>query len=102
MKRIVTFLVIGIFILSAASVLAETPRGRLTSGLKDLLCGPVEMPDNINQSNSKGTNVSPAFTNKTKTGVERGIARVFSGVWKVATFWYADTKYETAQKNPTK
>ena len=103
MKRIAVFLIVGIFILSAASVLAaETTTERLNKGLNDMLYGPVEGPDNISETKTKGAKVSDDCIDKTKTGVERAIARTFAGVWKVATFWYADTTYKTSQKNPTK
>ncbi len=102
MKRMAALFIVGIFILSAASVLAETPKERASSGMNDLLYGPVETPQNINETKSKGAAVSPTFTDGTKTGVDRGLARIGSGIWKIATFWYADTTYKTAQKNPTK
>lgn len=100
MKKIALLAIVSIFILSTVAAYAgdasqptvppmEKTKDRLSRGMNNLLYGPTEIPKNLNQTNTKGTKIDRC-TEKTRTGVERGIARFFSGVWQVATFWYSD------------
>ena len=91
-KFVVAFIVmtlllgLGIAGISVASV--NKPLANIGKGLDNIVYGDVEVPDNMTQTNSKG---SPAFekcTSKTNDDVGRGIARVVGGVWQVLTFWY--------------
>ncbi len=78
----------------------DTVKDRASRGMNNLFYGPVEIPENLSQTNTKGAPVKDC-TQKTRSGVERGIARVFTGIWQLATFWNADsgcvTKAPTAQ-----
>ena len=92
-KKIVIAAILGLFIASTVNCFAlDTPKDKASSGMNDIVYGQVEVPDNINATNSKGAKAYESCTDKTKTGVERGIARFVGGLWKVATFWYADTE----------
>ncbi len=95
-KKIIVIAIVSLFILSAVGAYAEnyTPptektKDRISSGMNNLLYGPTEIPNNLDQTKSKGTKVEGNWNEKTKTGVERGIARVCTGIWKIATFWYS-------------
>ena len=92
MKKITVFAILAIFILSLTgmSFALEKAKDRASSGMDNILYGPTEVPKNLNETKSKGTKVSDAHTEKTKDGVERGIARLTTGVWKLLTFWYSD------------
>ena len=67
----------------------ESTKDRVSRGMNNLLLGPVEVPKNLDESKTKGTQVERCST-KTRSGVERGIARIVGGVWQLATFWYSD------------
>ena len=89
-RRMVIFAFLGIFILSATSVFAlDKTKDRLKKGMDNIFIGQIECPDNINESKTKGTNVTDC-TNKTRTGVERAIARFVGGLWQLGTFWYSE------------
>lgn len=116
MKKIVSLLTVMLFLLSTIAAFAAEPKyldqptvkqpektkDRLSRGMNNLLYGTVESADNINQTNTKGTQLEKC-NKKTRSGVERGIARVFTGVWQLATFWYSDPGCVTksAQAAPT-
>ena len=93
MKKIVALVVISAFIISAfifsnVSMASQNkPLERLGKGLDNIVYGHVEVPDNINQTNSKGKAID-SCTAKTKDDVGRGIARVVKGIFEIATFWY--------------
>jgi hypothetical protein len=101
MKKSVLLLVVSIFILSTVGAYAasssdqptaqpmETTKDRASRAMNNIFLGPSEIPDNMAQTNTKGTPMDRC-TKKTSTGVERGIARLFAGVWQLATFWYSD------------
>ena len=104
-KRVFALAIVAIFILTVAtaygakapdSTTAARPldktKDRLSKGMDNLLYGPTEVPDNLNETKSKGTKLE-GYTEKTRTGVERGIGRFFTGVWQLATFWYSDPGY---------
>ncbi len=92
MKKIFTCAILALFIFSMINVsyALEKTKDRASSAMDNLLYGPTEIPNNLNETKSKGTKVSDAHTEKTKDGVERGIARLGTGVWKLLTFWYSD------------
>lgn len=75
----------------------ESTKDRLSRGMNNLLYGPVETPKNMNETQTKGTKVANC-DERTRTGLERGIARVFTGVWQLATFWYSDPGCVTSTK----
>ena len=68
---------------------AENTKDKISRGVNNLFYGPTEIPDNMNQTNTKGTAIEQT-TQKTRTGVERGLARVGTGLWQIATFWNSD------------
>lgn len=103
-KRSLTVALLTVFILSCAGIFAafaaldtekpivppyEDTKDRASRAMNNMFLGPVETPDNLNQSSTKGTEVDRCIP-KTKSGVERGIARVVGGAWQLATFWYSD------------
>ena len=67
----------------------ESTKDRVSRGMNNLFLGPVEVPKNLDESKTKGTPVEGCST-MTRSGVERGIARIVGGVWQIATFWYSD------------
>ena len=104
-KRVFALAIVAIFILTVATAYgAKVPvpttaarpldktKDRLSKGMDNLLYGPTEVPDNLSETKSKGTKLE-GYTEKTRTGVERGIGRFFTGVWQLATFWYSDPGY---------
>jgi hypothetical protein len=91
MRKIIICAILALFIFSISGIaLAEKTKDRASSGMDHMFYGPVEVPKNLNETNSKGTKVSDVHTEKTRDGVERGIARFTTGLWKLATFWYSD------------
>jgi len=100
MKKLVLLAIVSIFILSTIGAYAadtsqptikptETTKDRASRAMNNMFYGPAETPDNMVETNTKGTQMDRCTT-KTKTGVERGIARLVGGMWQLATFWYAD------------
>lgn len=92
MKRILGLITILVF-MSSSLVLAAEAKDPLQlektqPGLKNILCGIVETPDNIDATKSKGTPAFPDCTDKTKSGFGRMLVRVVGGAFQVATFWY--------------
>lgn len=103
-KKIIAIAIVSLFIFSVMGAYAasdtskstyvpptEKTKDRLSSGMDNLLYGPTEIADNLDQTKSKGTKVEGNWNARTKTGVERGIARVCTGIWKIATFWYSES-----------
>lgn len=109
-KKLICLLIVSVFIFSAAGVYgaqkaSKTPavnpidqptvsttdktKDRASRAMNNIFYGPMETASNINETNTKGTAIDDC-TQKTRSGVERGIARVFAGVWQLATFWYSD------------
>ena len=88
---------VGVYAADKAAVDLEQPivgpyeptKDRASRAMNNMLYGPTEMPDNITETNTKGTPVTRC-EDKTKSGVERGIARIVGGAWQLATFWYSD------------
>ncbi|MCK5450157.1 MAG: hypothetical protein KAI70_00160 [Candidatus Omnitrophica bacterium] len=92
MKKLFMIVII-VAILFNISAFASTnkPLQNLGEGLDNIVYGKVEVPDNMNETSTKG---SPAFTDctdTTKDDVGRGIARFVGGVWQIATFWYPES-----------
>ena len=75
----------------------EKTKDRASRAMNNILYGPLEGADNIDQTHTKGTQMEKCTT-KTRSGVERGIARVVGGVWQLATFWYSDPGCVTSTK----
>ncbi len=75
----------------------EKTKDRASRAMNNILYGPVEVPKNLDETKTKGTAIDRCTT-KTKTGVERGIARIVGGVWQLATFWYSDPGCVTSTK----
>ena len=127
-KKIIFTAIVMVFILAASGVQAamtsksdsqtavqpldapttpsyESTKDRLSRGMNNILYGPMEMADNLNETKTKGQQMSKCST-KTRSGFERGIARVVGGVWQLATFWYSDpgcvTKAPVADTKKTK
>ena len=91
MKKILILLVV-FGLMANCMVFASTnkPLENLGKGLDEVAYGQIEVPDNINETDTKGTPAYPECTSKTDDGVGRGIARFVGGVWKIATFWYPE------------
>ena len=104
LRKIITLAIVSIFILSTIGAYAaestsssssptvppmEKTKDRLNRGMNNLLYGPTEVPKNLDETKTKGTAIDRC-SGKTRTGVERGIARFVAGVWQLATFWYSD------------
>ncbi|MDD5439324.1 MAG: hypothetical protein PHS37_03965 [Candidatus Omnitrophica bacterium] len=90
MRKVLVLALICMFILSYAGFAAQNkPLTNLKTGLDNVVTGQVELPDNVNQYNSKG---APAFekttASHTKDDVGRAIVKTVGGLWQVATFWY--------------
>ena len=90
MKKVIAVVLILTFVssLSAFAVSKNEPLKKLSVGLDNVVYGSIEVPDNINETNSKGKKAFSDCTDTTKDGVGRGIARVVGGLWQMATCWY--------------
>lgn len=109
LKKIVVLAIVSLFIFSTLGLYAdqsssqptaqpmEKTKDRVSRGMNNILYGPTEVPKNIDETNTKGTKLDRC-SEKTRTGVERGIARVVAGVWQLATFWYSDPGAVTSTK----
>jgi putative exosortase-associated protein (TIGR04073 family) len=113
-KTLIAIAIVSLFILSGVGAYAvestgssidqptikpgmEKTKDRLNRGVNNIFYGPVEVPNNLNQTQTKGAQMDRCSA-KTRTGVERGIARVVTGVWQIATFWYSDPGCVTSSK----
>lgn len=105
-KKIITLAIVSLFIFSTLGLCAdkstsqplEKTKDRLSNGVDNIFYGPTEVPNNLDETKSKGTKIERC-TEKTRSGVERGIARLVGGVWQVATFWYSDPDAVTSTKS---
>lgn len=89
MKRVFLLLLAVLFITcSLAMASTNKPLENLASGLDDIVYGKIEIPDNMNETGTKGTPAYAKTTDKTKDGVGRGIVKCVGGLFKIATFWY--------------
>ncbi|MDP8257924.1 MAG: hypothetical protein P9L90_00665 [Candidatus Aadella gelida] len=91
MKKVLILLVI-LTVMSNTCVFASTnkPLEKLGTGLDNVVYGDLEVPDNMNETNTKGTPAFSDCTSATNDDVGRGIARFVGGVWQIATFWYPE------------
>jgi len=91
MKKFFSVLVILSLVFSVSAFASTNkPLQKLGSGLNDIVYGEVEIPDNIDETGTKGTPAYSECTAKTDDGFGRGITKVVGGLWKVATFWYPE------------
>jgi len=99
-KKLITLAIVMLFLFSTIGAYAENlnqptikptekTKDRASRAMNNMLYGPTEVPANIDETKTKGTEVDRC-TKKTSTGVERGIARIVGGAWQLATFWYSD------------
>ena len=91
MKKVFMLLIIIAMMFNVCAFASTNkPLANLGEGLDNIVYGELEVPDNMVETNSKG---SPAFsdcTSQTNDDVGRGIARFVGGVWQIATFWYPE------------
>ena len=92
MKKFIAILLVLAFIptLNGFAISKNEPLKKIAKGLDNIAYGTIEVPDNISETNSKGTKAFSDCTDTTKDGVGRGIARVVGGIWEIATFWYPE------------
>lgn len=101
-KKVVCLSIVSIFTFSALGAYAdrntlqptaaqpmEKTKDRASRAMNNILLGPMEVPQNIDETKTKGTQMDKC-SKKTRSGVERGIARITTGIWQLATFWYSD------------
>ena len=90
MKKFIVCLLIVAFVpvTGAYAISKNEPLKNISRGLDNIVYGDIEIPDNINETNSKGTVAFKKCTDSTKDDVGRGIARIVGGIWELATFWY--------------
>ncbi|MFA5147397.1 MAG: hypothetical protein WC515_08480 [Candidatus Omnitrophota bacterium] len=113
-KKLFVMAIVSIFICSTLGICnaesttsqptvppVEKTKDRLSRGMNNLLYGSLEVPSNIDETKTKGTQMDRCST-KTRSGVERGIARIFAGVWQLATFWYSDPGCVTSASEASK
>lgn len=112
-KKIIFLAIVTIFIFSTIGIYAaettstplnqptskamEKTKDRMSRAINNIFYGPMEIPNNLDETKTKGTPMDRC-TAKTRSGVERGIARVVTGIWQVATFWYSDPGCVTSSK----
>lgn len=90
MKKTVFFAALMVFCAFGAHASTVKPIEKIGEGLSEMYYGVVEIPDNVNKTNTKGTPVCRDCTYKTNDDVGRGIARFVGGLVRVATFWCPD------------
>jgi hypothetical protein len=89
-KLLIIFVIFAMLFNVTAFASTNKPLKNLGQGLDDMFYGEVEVPDNMNETNSKGSPAYPDCTTKTNDDVGRGIARFVGGLWRIATFWYPE------------
>jgi len=88
-KAIALLIVISLVLTSSVFAISRNePLKKLSKGLDNIVYGEIEVPDNINETNTKGAKAFTDCTDDTKDDVGRGIARIVGGIWEIATFWY--------------
>jgi len=92
MKKITALLLIVALLptYSAFAMSKNEPLKKLGAGVNDVTYGAIEVPDNIDETHTKGQKAYPDCTDATKDGVGRAIAKIVGGAWKMATFWYPE------------
>ena len=95
MKKLLILLVIFAMLFNVSAFASTNrPLKNLGEGLDELAYGQLEVPDNINETNTKGTPSGVDNTAHTNDDVGRGIARFVEGIWRIATFWYPESDSE--------
>ena len=93
MKKLLIFLAIFVMLFNiSAFASTNKPLENLGEGLDELVYGPVEVPDNLTETNTKGTPSGVDNTVHTSDDAGRGIARFVEGIWRIATFWYPESE----------
>ena len=91
MKKIIALVVLFVLIFTVSAFASTNkPLKNLGKGLDNMFYGQVEVPDSINETQTKGTPAYEKCTAHTNDDAGRGIARFVGGVWRVATFWYPE------------
>ena len=111
MKKIAVIILAVLFVFSVTGVYAaettlvqplakpyDKTKDRMSRAMNNIFYGPAEVPNNMTETKTKGEAMDRCIP-KTKTGVERGIARLVGGVWQIATFWYSDPGCVTSTVN---
>jgi len=111
MKKFSVVIIAALFILSTMGAYAaesalnqplakpyDKTKDRMSRAMNNIFYGPAEVPANMTETKTKGEAMDRCIP-KTKTGVERGIARLVGGVWQIATFWYSDPGCVTSTVN---
>ena len=90
MKKIIAILLVMVFVsgINAFAVSKNEPFKNLGKGIDNICYGAVEVPDNLNETGSKGEKAFKDTTDDTKSDAGRGITRIVGGLWQLATFWY--------------
>ena len=96
MKKIFAILVIvtlvfGIGVSGSSFASENAPLKNLSKGLDDVFYGDLEIPDNMNETGSKGSPAYSSCTEATNDDVGRGIVRIVGGAWRILTFWYPES-----------
>ena len=91
MKKFFALLVIFALLLNVSAFASTNkPLVSIGSGWDVIVYGDLEVPDSIDETNTKGSPAYPDCTAKTDDDVGRGIARFVGGIWKLAIFWYPE------------
>ena len=91
MKKLFIVLIVLVMVFNVSAFASTNkPLQNLGEGLDNIVYGDVEVPDSINETNTKGTPAFTECTSATNDDVGRGIARFVGGIWQVATFWYPE------------
>ena len=100
-KNVLILVIVAVFAFSTMALYAESStqqptaqpmektKDRASRAMNNILYGPVEVAANLTETQTKGTKVDRC-SEKTRDGVERGIARMVGGIWQLATFWYSE------------
>ncbi|MBD3379311.1 MAG: hypothetical protein GF408_02495 [Candidatus Omnitrophica bacterium] len=93
MKKLFILIVVAALLFNVSAFASTNkPLKNLGQGLDDILYGQLEVPDNIDETGTKGSPAYSDSTDKTNDDVGRGIARFVGGIWKIATFWYPESE----------
>ncbi len=89
-KALLLFVIVAMVFSVNAFASTNKPLQNLGAGLDDIVYGDLEIPNNIDETNTKGTPAYENCTAKTNDGFGRGVTKFVGGLWKVATFWYPE------------
>lgn len=91
MKKLFILVLVAAMMFSATAFASTNkPLKNLGQGLDDMVYGKMEVPDNINETGSKGSPAYDSCTEKTNDDFGRGVARFVGGAWRIVTFWYPE------------